>query len=283
MKLKNMWFIFIAVLLVTLSMRIYQVLYLIDPVTGFYMNGETISNMLSIIVAVSVVVLIVISFRNFENNKHYRAVKSTSLAVIGTITGLGMVLLNAIPFIMPSETQKSLIVLIFQVLGICSGFVFIIAAYCFAVGNNIFEKYELLALIPSLWGCSCLVKFFIECVASVNIAENVYSTITASFLLLFLFRQAKILAGINDDKNGKMLYVFGFPAALMLLITGIPGTILLLLNINQAGVFPRELYPVNIFMALYIIAFLVKYSDMPQIIIDKTINSTGVNSSSLRL
>ena len=259
MKLRSMWIIFIVSLLVTLPMRIYQVLFLVDPETGFYTNLSVFSNILSVLLAASVVIMAVLCFKNCPN-KQYKAFKSTLLTVVSAISGLGMIILFVFSFLSASQAEKSLPDAIMTILGICSGIIFITAAYNFAVGENLFEKFELIALIPSLWGCAYLVKLFLECVSTVNIAENVYNTFTVSFLLLYLFTQAKLFTGIENEKSGKMIYVFGFPAVLMLLITGIPGTLMLFVNINQISALPRELYPINILMAAYIITFLFGFS-----------------------
>ncbi len=56
--------------------------------------------------------------------------------------------------------------------------------------------------------------------------------------------------------------MFGFPAALLSLVTGIPGTVMVLGNISHTSSFPAGLYPVNVLLALYVILFLIHYSHL---------------------
>jgi len=103
-------------------------------------------------------------------------------------------------------------------------------------------------------------------VSVVNISENIYDTFTVIFLLLFLFSQAKMLSGIEIEKSVKRVYMFGIPAVLMALVTGIPGTVVLLSGLSRTSSFPVGLHIVNILFALYIISFLTIVSRLPAVV-----------------
>nr|WP_319487406.1 hypothetical protein [uncultured Caproiciproducens sp.] len=262
MNIKSAWIVFVVTLLITLPTRIYQVLFLVDQDTGFYTDGIRTTAFVSVGLAVGVLLLIIMCFMDKSTKVRYSPIRSVPAAVIGALAGLGIILQYAVGIFTFDESQNLIPSIILSLIGICAGAIIILTAYNFAAGNNTFEERPLLALIPSVWGCASLVSLFITYVAVVNISENIYDTFTVIFLLLFLFAQAKMLSRIDDGKSGKMIYVFGLPAALLSLVTGIPGTVMVLGNISRTSSFPAGLYPVNVLLSLYVLVFLINYSHL---------------------
>lgn len=260
MNIKNAWIVLAVALLVTLPTRMYQILFLVDQDTGFYTDGMKTTAFVSAGLAAGVILLIAMCFMDKSEKPKYSPIRSIPAAVFGVLAGLGIILQYAVGIFTSGESQNPLPSLILALVGICAGAVMILTAYQFATGGNTFEAHPILALVPSVWGCVSLVSLFLTYVAVVNVAENIYDTFTVIFLLLFLFAQAKMFARIEDEKSAKLVYMFGLPAALLLLVTGIPGTVMVLFNIKSAGTFPVGLYPVNILLALYVVLFLVQYS-----------------------
>ena len=262
MNNKNAWIVFTVALLITLPTRIYQVLFLVDQDTGFYTDGIRTTAFVSAGLAAGVLLLIAMCFMDKSEKPRYSPIRSVPAAVVGTLAGLGIILQYAVGIFTAAAPQNSIPSIILALLGIGAGAVFILTSYNFATGSNTFEERPLLALIPSVWGCASLVSLFITYVAVVNVSENIYDTFTVIFLLLFLFAQAKMFARIDDEKSGKLIYMFGFPAALLALVTGIPGTVMVLGNISHTSTFPAGLYPVNVLLALYVVLFMVHYSHL---------------------
>jgi len=274
MKIKNAWIVFAVTLLIALPTRIYQVLFLVEPDTGFYTDGNTTTVIISACLAVGLLLMMVICTMD-KQKQAYSSIHSIPAAVIGTLTGLGIIFQYAISLLAGGEKQNQIPSVILSAFGILAGAVLILTAYNFATGQNTFVKFPLLSLIPSLWGCVCLITLFITYVSVVNISENIYDTFTVIFLLLFLFAQAKMLAGIETEKSTKRIYVFGLPAVLMALLTGIPSAVLLFSGTSRTSSFPVGLHLVNILMAFYIIAFLAAVSHLPDIASKQSVTETA--------
>ena len=262
MNNKNAWIVFTVALLITLPTRIYQVLFLVDQDTGFYTDGIRTTAFVSAGLAAGGLLLIAMCFMDKSEKPRYSPIRSIPAAVVCALAGLGLILQYAAGLFTAAASQNLIPAIILALIGIGAGAVFILTAYHFATGSNTFQEHPLLALIPSVWGCASLVSLFITYVAVVNVSENIYDTFTVIFLLLFLFAQAKMFARIDDEKSGKLIYMFGFPAALLSLVTGIPGTVMVLGNISHTSTFPAGLYPVNVLLALYVILFMVHYSHL---------------------
>ncbi len=260
MNIKNAWIVFAVALLITLPTRIYQILFLMDQDTGFYIDGMKTTAFVSAGLAAGVLLLVLMCFLDKGKKPKYSPIRSLPAAVFGTLAGLGILLQYAVGIFTSAESENPVPSVLLALIGICAGGVIILTSYQFATGGNTFEHHPLLALLPSVWGCASLVSLFINYVAVVNVSENIYDTFAVIFLLLFLFAQAKMFARIEDEKSGKMVYIFGLPAALLLLATGIPGTLMVLFNLHSAGTFPVGLYPVNVLLALYVVLFLIQYA-----------------------
>ena len=274
MNMKSAWIVFGVTLLITLPTRLYQIFFLMDKETGFYTDGSTTTAIISIGLIVGILLIMAMGTLNRQAPKAYSPIHSSLVAVISVLTGLSLIIASAVDLFGNSSSQNHFMYMILSFVGILAGAVFILAGYDFAVGQNSFVKYPLLALLPSLWGCFCLVALFITYVAVVNISENIYDTFTMIFLLLFLFAQAKLLAGVEDQKSSRLIYVFGLPAILLSLVTGIPGVILLFAKTNQITAFPFGLHFVTVLMALYLFVFLAavrRTKDAPKISSDEPI------------
>jgi hypothetical protein len=260
MKIKNAWIVFAVTLLITLPLRLYQICFLSEEGTGFYTDGIRTTAIISSVLAVGAALMIMMSAMDRRSRAPYSPIRSIPAAAFGILTGVGVIAGCVTTLFGIESLQSQLAYTALTVLGVFAGIVLILAGSNFAAGKNTFENQPLLALVPSVWGCACLVAMFIRFVAVVNVAENIYDTFTVIFILLFLFHQAKLLARIDDEKSGKMIYMFGIPAALMALLTGISGTVKQVVHVTRQGLFPSGFYPANILFALYILFFLAAVS-----------------------
>ena len=256
MNRKSAWIVFALTLLITLPTRLYQILFLMDKKTGFYTDGNTTTAIISIGFVIGILLMVALSTMDRHESKGYHPIHSTPAAVIGALTGLGLVIESTVSLLDRSNSQNHFMYMILSVVGILTGAVLILTAYDFAVGENHLSKYPLLALVPPIWGCFCLVTLFITYVAVVNVSENIYDTFTVIFLLLFFFAQAKMFAGVENQKSSRLIYIFGLPAILLSLVTGIPGMVSFFSGTSQTGYFPIGLYFVAVLMALYLFVFL---------------------------
>ncbi len=262
MKKKSSWIVLAATLLITVPARLYQMFFLMDKETGFYTDGGLTTGIVSFVLLVGTVVLIVLGRTDGEAPEAYRPIRSRFAAVSGVLAGLGL-LLEGLVSMVSGGKENFVMFLILSLVGMVTGVVLIFTAYDFSTGSNRFTKYPLLALAPPIWGCTALVTLFISYVAVANVTENIFNTFTVAFLLLFLFSQAKMIAGVEEKKSGRMVSIFGLPAILFCLVTGIPGTAGALAGLREVGFFPVGLHFVDVLMAFYLTAFLTELRRRP--------------------
>ncbi len=263
MSKKSAWIILAVTLLVTLPARLSQILLFMDRKTGFYSDGGVLTAVVSVGLAAGALAVAVLCYTDRGKPKDYRPIRSIPAAVLGILAGLGLVIESAAGLMNGSSGQIHFMYMILSLVGILTGIVFMLTAYDFSVGENRFEKYPVLALVPPVWGCVGLVALFITYVAVANVSENIYNTFTVIFLLLFLFAQAKLLAGVESQRSSRLIYAFGMPAILLSLVTGISGAVSYFIGVSPVGYFPVGLHFVNVLLALYIFAFLLAVRKLP--------------------
>ncbi|MFU0831365.1 MAG: YndJ-like protein [Oscillospiraceae bacterium] len=254
--MKRAWITFWTTLILVLPIRIYAVLRYLDPETGFYSDSNRMVGIASLLLFVGIIVTAYFASRNAVSEIGTEPLKNVTTAVLGAFAGVFVIVQSIVGLGTEFLEVGQIFYKIFSVTGILAGAVLMLIAYDFATGSRIVGNRPFLALVPSVWGCFFLVILFITYSAIVNLPENVYHTFTVVFLLLFLFTQAKLLTGIESTKSGKMIYMVGFPAALLALMTGVPSCIQFFSAGKTAGIVSIGMHMANIILAFYILAFL---------------------------
>ena len=255
--MKRAWISFWVTLGLVLPIRIFAMLRYLNPQTGFYSDGGRVVGAASALLIAGIFLTVFFAGRAAVGEFGTEPLKNIPAAVLGAFAGIFVVVQSVVGIGTGFLGEGQIFYQIYSYLGILAGGVLLMTAYGFAAGLRTVGSRPILALIPSVWGCFFLVVLFITYSAAVNLVEDVYHTFTVVFLLLFLFTQAKLLTGIESAKTGKMIYVTGFPAALLSLVTGVPSCIQYFGTGETAGFISIGLHMANIMLAFYIIAFLL--------------------------
>lgn len=257
---KSAWIVLAAALLAVVPARLYQIFAGKGADSA---AGTAASAVITAGLAVGTAALLVLGFLLRGEEREYRPFRSIPAAVLSVLSGLALALQSVVS--MASDASRSpFIYMILALLGILAGGVLIFTGYGFSIGQNVFANHPLAALLPPLWGCFCLFSLFIAYVGIVNVAQNVYNTLAVIFLLLFLFTQAKLFAGVESGKAAQRIRMLALPAVLFLFATGIPGSAALLAGAQQDGFFPAGLYFVNVVMGCGVLAFLLALQRAPR-------------------
>lgn len=255
-NMKQAWIAFWVTLGLVLPIRIFAMLRYMNPQTGFYSDGGWVVGAASVLLIAGILLTVFFGGRAAVSESGTEPLKNIPAAVLGAFAGIFILVQSVVGIGAGILGAGQIFYQIYSYMGILAGGVLLVTAYDLATGQRTVASRPLLALIPSLWGCFFLVVLFITYSAVVNLVEDVYHTFTVVFLLLFLFAQAKLLTGIENAKTGKMIYMAGFPAALLALVTGVPSCVQYFGTGKTAGFISIGLHMANIMLALYIIAFL---------------------------
>lgn len=163
-----------------------------------------------------------------------------------------------------STTPAGVIGLAMAIVGILAAFAIFLAAYGFATGTNPVGEHPLVALLPAVWGCICLVLLFISYTAVVNVSENVYDMFAVVLLLLFLFGTGEIFRRRGGRKGAGACWLRpDFRQHCWRFLTSVPTLLMAVLGRTVPGLFPAGLHLVNLCMACYILSFLFAARKLP--------------------
>ena len=252
----RIWKIFLVTLIIALPIRLYQTLFLLEEETGFYRDGDLTTGAVFIALMAGCL-LIFIEGRKNPPPVPAMPVKSLGAAVAGMFTGFlfcGQALFSLLGTPAVDNAVMNQLLAASEIL---AGLALLAAAYGHAVGQNLWRRHPLPALLPALWGCVCLVVLFITYAAAVNIAENVYDTFAVVFLLLFFFAYAKLHAGIEPEKAACGALRYGLMAILFGAVTVVPELAQRLAGMNPVTAYPFGMYLMNGAASLFVLLFLL--------------------------
>ncbi len=251
--MKRAWAVLLATLVVVLPARLYAAFRLVDDKTGFYSDGNRLAAAAAAVALLGIV--LVMAFGRRKEPKYQRPpLRSVSAAVFAALSGI-FIAGESLVGLIGGDGFVAMNILL-ALLGVCAAAAMLTAAYGFASGEAVLRRHPLVALFAPLWGCLCMISLFISYGAPVNRFDNVYHTFTVALLLLFLFSQAKLLSGVDEDGGAKMVFSYGFAAAVAALTDSVPNLALLFAGRKTLGTFPVGLYLSNLFLAVYILVFL---------------------------
>lgn len=258
MKVKHLWIPFAVFFALTVPLRVYQVLELINPTTGFFPEGDFTLPLLLSLLAVFVLVLIVMCgfCKNVPNE--YRIQKNIFAGVTACLAG-ALLLTDAasqlVHFVLAKGNFQMLAVSIASVL---AGAALITIGVCTFLGKNIFDRVPLFSLVTSLWCCVRLVTTFLNYTNYATTSNNMFDILGIVFLLLFFFTQAKLFAGLGDDKIVKRLFLFGLSAIVFVFVFNLPVILqdfLRVSSFNLTNLLPRL---VDLALVFYILGMLIE-------------------------
>ena len=222
MKIKSLWIPFALFLLVAVPLRVYQVVYLIDPATGFFESGESLYQIFLGILALFVLIIMIMtaSCKNTSEFQFRRNIFSGVFALAAAAAMAADSGANLLIYVVDHGTLRYLILSICGVLGMIA---FLVAAVSHFTGRNTFRKAPVLALLLPLWVCvRAVVMTFIEYTNVTTISSNMLSVLSVLGMLMFLFSLSKLFTGIETPKTGKRTVMLGFLMVLFTLVACVP-------------------------------------------------------------
>ena len=269
--MKRAWAALFVTLAIVLPARLYAAFALVDPKTGFYTDGGRFAAVCAAAAVLGMVLAALFSRGHFAGGRcaPLRSVPVAGFAALAAAFVVGQSLVN-----MAASNGLNVMNGVLALSGVCAAAALLMAAYDFGSGETVLRQHPLAALLVPAWGCLCMVSLFVSFGASVNRFENVYHTCTAALLLLFLFSQAKLLAGVEEKEAGGVVFGYGFAAVIAALTDAVPNLALLftgglpdgsqsfpaLLTSGGAGSFPPGMYFVDLALAVYVLAWLAAES-----------------------
>lgn len=249
MKTKLLSLSFVAAAVITILLRIIEMLYFIDPSTGFYYSGLT---PFAFITVFFLLLFVVLDFLLVTINKpKYKSAGELYISnVVGALICLAGFLCDLI-IKLCSPAGASTLQIIFSLMMIA--FFAALTAYGIA-GKAIMP---ILCFLPLPYWIYLLIRFFIEITDMAVISENLYRLAALSLMLICYSLLAKVMCHVNLRKNARRLTVIGLATATVVGISNVSEYILILLKksyvLHYSELPDVTLFLSAIFMVIYIL------------------------------
>lgn len=245
--------LFVVGIIVSVPMRIVELLRYIDPSTGFYSGGETLVTALNVFLfIITLLMLIPLLFKSDEMQKTFVR-KSQAAAVICFVAALcffGACLAKMGQLILTSSPGEFFIALSELLAGI-----FFILLGMKRSGSSL--NLAAPALFPVFWGIIILIVSFMQYTAIANISKSLFDVMKMVFMLVFLYYNAMAVGEIPNNRGINGLMAFGLPAAFFSILTTVPKAVAYLIKANS-GSAPSLNDALYFLLSIYVLYVLVE-------------------------
>lgn len=257
---RTAFIVFAVGVLIAIPLRVYLLLYAIDPGTGFYYDNAKVVPALNVLLAVFTIALLspVILKKVQYTGEMFSNAKVTAVFAFLAALFLCISFADKMASVMGALTgDKS------SVNGDTGTFlvgltaIFAGIAFYFFGRKMLGRKTDLrvLPLLPVVWGVMNLIVTFMHLTTISNISEYLYEVLQMIFCMIFLYYHAHIISGVAVGKSINGALAFGLPCALFGFLITVPRFIVHFISAEKSAM-PDVTSVLYIIMSVYIIAFL---------------------------
>ncbi|MBR2151952.1 MAG: hypothetical protein IJ944_01530 [Clostridia bacterium] len=211
---------FILFCFLTVGVRIFELLVMIDKQSGFYLEKFNIISIIMVVIAFigcfNFAFGSIITLKN--ESKERKAPKnsvlvgiSSLLMALGIFYDMGQIALSTSEYNLGNYVALGLSFL--------SAITFVIYGVCYFVGK---ELPKIMSIIPVIWSVGQLIISYTRFNGIALASENITDIITLSFFMVFWLYHSKIISEINAEKSLSRLFIFGSCTAMLGLISTLP-------------------------------------------------------------
>lgn len=257
-KIKSLYSLYVifGLLVIAVPVRMYQVLNIIEPTTGFYSTRDWSVYLMYALCAVAIAVpyiLTKLSKNVPESKPPYR--KNIFLAVSAFLLAIGLVVdaITALSSILSSVQSligadfnpaqmllqgEQLVSAFEMILGAMAAIYMLIFGISFADGRDIYSQHKFLAITPLFWAMSRIIIRFLRKISYVNVSDLMFEIFALVFIMLFFLSFARISSGLAEKGAMRNLMSAGFSGMFLCLTVNIPRALVLITG--NSGHLPAE-------------------------------------------
>ena len=265
--LRKVWFIFAVTCLLTIPIRIYQLLMFVDTGTGFFTDGNVTAAAITVLLVISCAAMLILCRKSGGFTAKFWDLHSIPAVVFALLAAASMVAQSvaklfeitapvssevASPDIEPQTVQHPFLSAALAIVCIVAAVLMAVTAAGLARRSNPYRNFPVLALIVPLWSCLDLAVLFVRYTEVVNTIESIYAMFMVIFLLLCLFAQAQFFAGADDAKSRQTMLASGFCFSVLSLTVTVPNCVMYVLGKPQVCSLSLPDSLVYLFLALFL-------------------------------
>lgn len=201
--------ILILSILLSVPVRVWQYLNLIDPVTGFYTASHFTTWLLGGILVVSS--LLIVFFTAKEKNLMETPMQYGTKA-LGTsyiLLTVGMTYNCVQKMVMFMNNSNSIKDIIYAVVSVLCAISFIILAFLFISGKTQNSLTRILLMVPVIWSINVLWNTFVGYQTILTISEHLFEIFAFILIVLYNLSFAFVVSGFGGANHQKKMVVYG--------------------------------------------------------------------------
>lgn len=264
-------------ILAACPIRVYQILKLIEPSTGFYSDTSnwSIITLYIILIACSVIILLfsylsknipaarlpegrriplaisgLIFSATFISDIFNQVDTVKTLAADNAATGIS----NFFAYIKAAGATLPVIEIVFAALSCIYMLVFSVS---FIISKDLYARLKVLALSPLVWA---IVRVFFRVtkkISFIQVSDLILELFALVFIMIFFFTFARVASGVNSSDSMWSMYACGTTASLLILTYSLP-RLMLFVTGNSALINPdAPLELCDIGIAIFAITIIV--------------------------
>ncbi len=252
MKRSMVFILFFVSAPVLLSARVIQQLYMIDPVTGFYLDGfGGIGTAISVLCFALIFVTLAMVWLSHPQEPAVPK-KSPAVGVCACFAGACLIT-SSVGRLLQTATADRLV----GVLGIIAAIS--LAWYGFSlISGGRFAP--IMTIAPIVYACLRLVLDFIGYTGEVTVTDTVFGIVTMCLVLLFFYTSGKLISDVGGKRTHILFYSYGLVAAFFCADAAFVRIILALTHSNAALHGNSGFDVAFVGLAVYIVALVWKLS-----------------------
>lgn len=214
MRIKLSWVPFIPIAILSVFLRIYQVMFVSSGVDTGFLSDSALWVIYAGLVAVLFLVIGILSLSDKKTSGIYSIGKNFFAGLFAVITGAllcfgaGMEIMQIINSNDIANTYRLLFDAVFSIAG---GIVFMIMGVSSIAGSDRIKRAKGALLLPPLWCCVRLMTTFIDYSHKSPNSFDMTDIFILAFMTLFVFGVSMIYGNIQGKNPVKAVFLYGLP------------------------------------------------------------------------
>lgn len=266
MKIKFSWIPFIPVAVLSVVLRVYQLLFVEKGVDTGFLSSEMIWIVYTCLVALLFFVLLILCCADRKISPVYQPKTNILAGLFGVLTA-GVVIYNAgmslgglLASVQESTGTSAVSMLVDSVFGLLGGVAIIIMAISSFSGKSLAKKMGVFSIAAPVWCCVEMITKFIEYTKQGVHSCDMTNLFAMAFLTLATFNLSMIYQGVNYKNPVKGTFLYGLPGFIVAVVYAVADAVSQIIDTGTYDVMSSLDSISFVLLSLYILFMLVEFT-----------------------
>lgn len=264
MKIKFSWIPFIPVAVLSVVLRVYQLLFIEKGLDTGFLSSEMTWIVYTCLVALLFFVLLILCGADRKTSSTYQLKTNIFAGLFGVLTA-GVVIYNAgmsLGGLLASaqENTNAVSMLVDSVFGFLGGVAIIIMAISSFSGKNLAKKMGVFSIAVPVWCCVEMITKFIEYTKQGVHSCDMTNLFAMAFLTLAVFNLSMVYQGVNYKNPVKGTFLYGLPGFVVSVVYAVADAVSQITDTGTYDVMGSLDSISFVLLSLYILFMLVEFT-----------------------